>query len=35
LDDFIQALLLGNVYMNVHSTNNPGGEIRGAVLVKQ
>ncbi len=28
-DDFQQALLLGNMYINVHSTNNPGGEIRG------
>ena len=34
-EDFLQALMLGNVYMNVHSTNNPGGEIRGQVLVKQ
>ena len=33
-EDFLQALLLGNVYMNVHSTNNPGGEIRGQ-MVKQ
>jgi hypothetical protein len=31
-DDFIQALLLGNIYMNVHSTANPGGEIRGQVV---
>ena len=31
-EDFIQALLLGNIYMNVHSTNNPGGEIRGQVV---
>lgn len=31
-EDFIQSLLLGNVYMNVHSTANPGGEIRGQVV---
>jgi hypothetical protein len=31
-EDFIQALLLGNVYMNVHSTANGGGEIRGQVI---
>lgn len=31
-DDFIQALTLGQVYVNVHSTVNPGGEIRGQVV---
>lgn len=31
-EDFVQALLLGNMYLNVHSTNNPGGEIRGQVV---
>jgi hypothetical protein len=31
-EDFVQALLLGNIYMNVHSTGNPGGEIRGQVV---
>ncbi|HVG84963.1 MAG TPA: CHRD domain-containing protein [Vicinamibacterales bacterium] len=31
-DDFIEALVLGQVYANVHSTVNPGGEIRGQVL---
>ena len=28
-EDFEQALLLGNTYVNVHSTVNAGGEIRG------
>ena len=31
-EDFLQALMLGNIYVNVHSTNNGGGEIRGQVL---
>jgi len=28
-DDIIQAILGNNTYVNVHSTVNPGGEIRG------
>ena len=31
-EDFQQALLLGNIYVNIHSTNNPGGEIRGQLV---
>jgi len=31
-DDLIQALLLNNLYINVHSTANPGGELRGQVI---
>ena len=31
-DDFIQALTLGQVYVNVHSSVNPGGEVRGQVV---
>ncbi len=31
-EDFVQALMLGNIYMNVHSTANPGGELRGQVI---
>src|SRR5687768_3325533 len=33
-EDFEQALLLNNTYVNVHSQVNPGGEIRGQ-LVRQ
>ena len=33
-EDFEQALLLNNTYVNVHSAVNPGGEIRGQ-LVRQ
>jgi hypothetical protein len=33
-EDFEQAIMLGNTYVNVHSTVNGGGEIRGQ-LTKQ
>ena len=29
LDDMIQAMVAGNAYANVHTTTNPGGEVRG------
>ena len=29
LDDMIQAIVNGNAYVNIHTTQNPGGEIRG------
>ena len=29
IDDMIQAMVAGNAYANVHTTTNPGGEIRG------
>jgi CHRD domain len=29
IDDAIQAIVLGNAYVNIHTTQNPGGEIRG------
>jgi hypothetical protein len=31
-EDFIQALVLGQIYANVHSSVNPSGEIRGQVV---
>ena len=31
-EDFEQALLLNNTYVNVHSQANPGGEIRGQLI---
>jgi hypothetical protein len=32
-DDMFQAILGGNSYVNVHSSVNPGGEIRGQLIV--
>jgi hypothetical protein len=34
-DDMFQAILGGNAYVNVHSQVNPGGEIRGQLVLKQ
>jgi hypothetical protein len=31
-DDFVKALLAGNTYINVHTTANKGGEIRGQLV---
>lgn len=31
-DDFVQSLMGGQMYLNVHSALNPGGEVRGQVL---
>jgi hypothetical protein len=31
-DDFGQSLLGGQIYINVHSAANPGGEVRGQVI---
>ena len=32
-DDFIQSLVGGQTYLNIHTTVNPGGEIRGQLTV--
>jgi hypothetical protein len=34
IDDVVQAVLNGNAYVNIHSTTNPGGEIRGQLTIK-
>jgi CHRD domain len=33
--DFINALIAGNTYVNVHTTAHPGGEIRGQLIHEQ
>ncbi len=33
-EDMVQAILGGNSYVNVHSSANPGGEIRGQLTLK-
>jgi hypothetical protein len=32
LDDAIQAIVGGNAYINIHTTQYPGGEIRGQIM---
>ena len=32
-DDFIQSLVGGQTYLNIHTAVNPGGEIRGQLTV--
>ena len=34
MEDFIQSLVGGQIYLNIHSAVNAGGEIRGQVLVR-
>ena len=34
-EDIIQALLGNNTYVNVHSTVNAAGEVRGRLVLKQ
>jgi hypothetical protein len=33
IDDAIQAIVGGGAYVNIHTTKNPGGEIRGQLTV--
>ena len=33
-EDLVQAILTGHAYVNVHSQVNPGGEIRGQLVLK-
>ena len=33
-EDFLQAVLGENTYVNVHTVVNPGGEIRGQLVLK-
>jgi hypothetical protein len=35
IDDAIEAILGGNSYVNVHTTQNAGGEIRGQLAVRR
>jgi CHRD domain len=34
-DDMFQAIIGGNAYVNVHSAVNPGGEIRGQLVLQK
>ncbi len=33
MEDAIQSIVGGNAYVNIHSTTNPGGEIRGQLTL--
>ena len=35
IDDVIQAISAGAAYVNIHTSQNPGGEIRGQLAVSQ
>ena len=35
IDDVIEAVVGGNTYVNVHTTQNPGGEIRGQLTPRR
>jgi hypothetical protein len=35
MEDAIQSIVGGNAYVNIHSTTNPGGEIRGQLTLAE
>ena len=34
MDDAIQAMMANNTYLNIHTSANPSGEIRGQLIVR-
>ncbi len=34
VDGLLEAMMMGNIYINVHTTNNPAGEVRGQLMAE-